>query len=363
MSARLKLVSTLTADIVFLVIVLTLAALFLELVARAVQRNARPMIPFVLDDLGGPRLLPDLDLPVRFSHYERMQLTTDALGARVADKAARAAPRDKGILFVGDSQVLGWGLSFTDTAAARLAQRMQMSADRVTILAAASQDPERELNWAQEYARAHPQRQHIEVVALNMGNDLDEIYLGRGGMRLPSGGSLTSWLSRHSVAWLDFNLVRHWLAQREHDEHLEVNYSMLLLNDAERALLAECVAQSLDALLKALPPADARLILIIPQDSQVALSQFRKYRSLYRTQADYAIHESAQRRAVQRLEALQSDVVARLERQGLSVVVAEPALRAAIGKPDLIDTLSHHLMATGQDIVAQELARALGRPL
>jgi hypothetical protein len=66
---------------------------------------------------------------------------------------------------------------------------------------------------------------------------------------------------------------------------------------------------------------------------------------------------------VQRLQALQSDVVARLKLSGLSVVVVEPALRAAIGKPDLIDNLSHHLMAAGQDIIAQELARALGQQL
>jgi len=363
MSARLKLLSTIAADIVFLAIVLAAAALFLEVLARVVQRNSRPMIPFVLDDLGGPRLSPDLDLPVRLAHYDRMQLTTDALGARVADPAARNASRAGGILFVGDSQVLGWGLSFADTAAARLAQRIRMSADRVTILAAPSQDPERELHWAREYARAHPQRQHIEVVALNMGNDLDEIYLGRVGMRFPSGGSLTFWLSRHSVAFLDFSLLRHSLAQRKRDEHQEVNYAMLLLNDAERALLAECVAQSLDTLLKALPPADERLILIIPQDTQIALSQFRKYRSLYRTESDYALHEAAQRRAVQRLEALQSDIAERVKVLGLSVVVTEPALRAALGKPNLIDTHSHHLMAQGQDITAQVLAAALGRKL
>jgi hypothetical protein len=305
-------------------------------------------------------LSADLDLPVKLSYYNRMQLTTDTMGARVADPAAREAVRAGGILFVGDSQVLGWGLRFTETAAARLAQRMRMPADRVTILAAPSQDPERELNWAQEYARAHPQRQHIEVAALNMGNDLDEIYLGRVGMRLPSEGSLTSWLSRHSVAFLDFSLVRHLLAQRKRDEHQEVNYSVLLLNDAERSLLAECVVSSLDSLLKVLPPADERLILIIPQDTQVSLSQFKKYRSLYRTESDYSIHESAQRRAVQRLEALQNDIVQRLQVLGIRVVVVEPALRAALGKPELIDIHSHHLMAQGQDVTAQVLATALG---
>ena len=174
---------------------------------------------------------------------------------------------------------------------------------------------------------------------------------------------MTAWLSRHSVAFLDFSLLRHWLAERKNDEHLEVNYAMLLLDDAERALLAECVAESLNALMKALPPADERLVLIIPQDSQVALAQFSKYRSLYGTQADYAIHESAQRRAVQRLEALQSDVVERLRRLGLSAVVVAPALQAALGKADLIDSSSHHLMAAGQDVIAQELAKALGRQL
>lgn len=359
MSDRMKLLGTVTADLVFLAIVLAGAALFLEVVARVIQQNSRPMIPFVLDDFGGPRLQANLDLPVTLPHYKRMQLTTDAIGARVADVAAANQQRADGILFVGDSQVLGWGLSFSDTAAARLAEHMHLPQERVTILAAASQDPERELSWAQAYTRAHTQRQHIEVVALNLGNDLDEMYLGRSSIRFPSGGSLSSWLSHHSVAFLDFGLLRLSLAQWQRDEHQEVNYAMLLLSDAERLLLADGVVSSLQKLLQALPPADERVILVIPQDSQVAMSQFQKYRPLYRTDRDYAAHESAQRRAVERLESLQQAVVKRLEAQRLKVVVLEPALRAALGRPNLIDTHSHHLMAAGQEVAAQALAAAV----
>jgi hypothetical protein len=208
MSGRSKLLQTLAADLVFLAIVLTGTAVFLELAARAIQRNARPLIPSVLDDFGARRLEKDLDLPVKLPHYERMRITTDATGARVADVAARTANRSDGILFVGDSQILGWGLSFSETAAARLALRMHVPLERVVILAADSQDPEREISWARDYTRAQPQRQRIEVVALNLGDDLDEIYMGRSADHLPSGGPITSWLSHHSVAFLDFEMLR-----------------------------------------------------------------------------------------------------------------------------------------------------------
>jgi hypothetical protein len=359
MSDRLKLLRTVTADLIFLAFVLAGLAVFLEIAARALQRNSRPLIPAVLDGFGGHRLEKELDLTVKLPHYERMQLTTDATGARIADVAARSANRSDGILFVGDSQVLGWGLSFSETAAARLAQRMHVPLERVTILAAALQDPERELSWARDYTRAHPQRQRIEVVALDLGSDLDEMYMGRAPDHLPS-GSVTSWLSRHSVAFLDFDMLRLALGHRQKDQHVEVNYSMLLLDDTERAILAEGVTASLDRLVRALPPADERAVLIIPQDSQVAASQFLKYRSVYRTESDFALHQAAQREAVQHLETFQADIVARLKsRLNIPVIVLEPPLRAALNQPSLIDVTSHHLMAAGQEVAAQALAAGM----
>lgn len=360
MSGRSKLLQTLAADLVFLAIVLTGTAVFLEFAARALQRNARPLIPSVLDDFGARRLEKDLDLPVKLPHYERMRITTDATGARVADVAARTANRSDGILFVGDSQILGWGLSFSETAAARLGLRMHVPLERVVILAADSQDPEREISWARDYTRAQPQRQRIEVVALNLGDDLDEIYMGRSADHLPSGGPITSWLSHHSVAFLDFEMLRLALDPRRKDQHAEVNYSMLLLNDIERGILAEGVAASLDRLVHALPPAEQRAILIVPQDSQVAASQFMKYRSHYRTEADFTLHQAAQRKAVPYLETFQSDIIARLtSRLNIPVIVLEPTLRSALNQDNLIDVQSDHLMAAGQEVTAQALARHL----
>jgi len=361
MSDRSKLLRTATGDLIFLALVLAGTAVLLELAARAIQRNSRPSIPSVLDSFGGTRLEKELDLPVKLPHYARMQLTTDATGARIADVAARSADRSDGILFVGDAQILGWGLSFSETAAARLARRVHVPLERVAILAADLQDPERELSWARDYSRARPQRQRIEVVALNLGNDLDEMYMGRANDHLPSGGSVTSWLSHHSVAFLDFDMLRLALESRQKDAHVEVNYSMLLLSDTERAILAEGVAASLDRLVRALPPADQRAILIIPQDSQVAASEFLKYRSLYRTDSEFALHQSAQREAVRHLDAFQTDVIARLKSKlSIPVVVLEPALRAALKRPNLIDARSQQLMTAGQEVAAQALAEAMG---
>jgi hypothetical protein len=135
---------------------------------------------------------------------------------------------------------------------------------------------------------------------------------------------------------------------------------MLLLNDIERGILAEGVAASLDRLVHALPPAEQRAILIVPQDSQVAASQFMKYRSHYRTEADFTLHQAAQRKAVPYLETFQSDIIARLtSRLNIPVIVLEPALRSALNQHNLIDVQSDHLMAAGQEVTAQALARQL----
>ena len=355
MNAR-KLLVPLVADLIFICLVSATAAILVEGTVRLVQGNARPMIPFVVDRLGATRLAADLDMPIQLPRYARMQLVSDDLGARVASVAAREADRTDGILFVGDSQVLGWGLPFEQTAAARLAGLVGVPLERVAILAAAAEDPERQIGWVEDYARRRPQRQRVEVVALNLGNDLDEIYLSRAGTRFESRGGLTAWLSNHSLAFLDLALLRQaWWAEPD-DPHPEVNSAMLRLDGDERNLLAGGVAASLEHLFDALPPSDRRIVVVIPQDSQVDIREFDKYRGYYADEADFNLHKEAQEIAVERLDALQGMVGDRLKATDLNVVPLESALREAWGKADLIDTRSHHLMATGQEIAAHAIA-------
>src|SRR5690242_4192523 len=92
--------------------------------SRLFHWNARPMIPFTLDGNGAPRMVADLDISVRLPGHERIRIITDSLGARVGSRAAALADRRGGILVVGDSQALGWGLDFSATLGAQLGKRL-----------------------------------------------------------------------------------------------------------------------------------------------------------------------------------------------------------------------------------------------
>jgi hypothetical protein len=351
--------ASLLADLIFSALVCVVAAVLVEVTARLIQVNARPMIPFVIDRLGATRLEADLDIPIQLPHYARMRLVTDGLGARVASVAARDAERTGGVLFVGDSQILGWGLAFQQTAAARLAGLIGVPREKVAIVAAPAEDPEKEVGWARDYARLRPERQRVEVVALNLGNDLEEIYLSRAGTLFQSSGGLSAWLSHHSVAYLDLALLRSALWGQQGEPHPEVNSAMRRLDDEERSLLAADVAASLERLFNELPPADQRIVMIIPQDSQVRIEEFDKYRAYYSDEADFSLHKAAQEIAVARLKEFQQMGAACLRAAGLTVVLLEPALREAWRKTDLIDTRSHHLMAAGQEIAARAVAAVM----
>jgi hypothetical protein len=354
----MKRVDRLLSDFVFLILVILTCVLLVEGVLRIVQLNERPMIPSIVDRFGATRLQPLLNLPVRLPEYQAIRLVTDEAGARVASVAARDGDRSNGVLFVGDSQVLGWGLSFEHTAASRLAGIIGIPQDKIAILAAPAEDPEKEIGWARDYSRRWRQRQRVEVVALNLGNDLEEIYLTRVGTLFPSSGGLPAWLSRHSLAYIDLTLLRASLQGEQGEPHPEVNSAMLWLNEDERKLLAEGAADSVERLFTVLPPADRRIVMVIPQDSQVRIDEFDKYRRYYSDDADFKLHKAAQEVALDRLEIVQQVIVAKLESRGIKVVLVEPALSQAWGRGQLIDTRSHHLMNAGQEVAARALVPA-----
>jgi hypothetical protein len=350
---------SLLGDMVFLAVMGGCAAILFESTARVVQWNARPMIPFAVDRLGAARLEADLDLPVKLALYERINITTDDVGARVEDVPARDIDRTNGVLFVGDSQVLGWGLTFAQTAASLLAHSLGVPQNKVAIIGSASEDPEKEMGWVVDYASHHSQRQNVEVVAVNMGNDADEMILGRSGTSFPSGRWLNSWLSHHSLAYLDLALLWSSVNEGTQGLHPEINYSMLYLNDREIDLLAQGMVESTESLINALPPADRRIVMIIPQDSQISMHEFDKYRTYYSSDSDFVLHRAAQSRAVERLDKLQEKIVRLLREKEIQVVALEPALRSAYGRTFLIDTNSHHLMAAGQVVAADSVFEAL----
>jgi len=71
---------------------------------------ARPNLPFV-------------HFPNRSGHYYGVEIVTNSMGFRDAECPPQKTPGTSRILFVGDSQTLGWGTREEDTMAARLERK------------------------------------------------------------------------------------------------------------------------------------------------------------------------------------------------------------------------------------------------
>ena len=80
---------------------------------------------------------------------------------------------------------------------------------------------------------------------------------------------------------------------------------MLRLDGEEHNLLAAVSPQALSVIFNELPPAEWRVVMVIPQDSPGRHREFDKYRRYYEDEADFNLHKEAQEIAVARLEALQ----------------------------------------------------------
>lgn len=333
--------------------------LSLEGVSRAIHWNARPMIPYVLDDMGLPRMAPDLDISVGLPGHDRFKIVTDSLGARVAGPDSVRSNRDGGILVAGDSQALGWGMNFGDTLASILAKKLIRDADRATTMAAAGTDPESLLGWAADYRSRHPERQRLLIVMTNLGNDLDEMFFSRGVIELPVAQRLKEWLSVHSFLFLDLALTRNAFVGEEWGVPPGTNPVLFALDTRERQILVSSVASAIESLAHALPPADETVVVIVPNDYQVNLKEFDKYKAAYREQTavfdEWHAHAGE---ASRRLSGIADDLAETLRAKGFKVVDTTEKLKSR-DATQLFDRHSHHLTALGHQIVANAVSNAV----
>jgi hypothetical protein len=332
----------------------------MEAGVRLVQGGARPMIPAIRDERGQPRLPPEIDFDVRLSGGARSRLTTDAFGARVADQAAAQAPHEGGLLVVGDSQAMGWNMPFEQSFGARVAAGLGVPLQRTFLLTAAAQEPESLQSWLQSYTRAHPQRLRAALVSVNLGNDFEEMVYGRlGAQATPTPWHMRA-LTAHSLLFLDAALVRHLWGNRYGDELPPgVNVSMAALDADARRELVHAMADAVERLVASLPPADQVLVLGVAQDTQVAASEFAKYRRYYQDDAEFQKYRAMQQAAVARLAEADAELGRLLRARGISYLSLAEPLRAHWRPQDYLDTGSHHLLAAAHAVAADAIGRAL----
>ncbi len=338
-----------------------LGLLALEGASRVVHLGARPMIPYRTGADGASRMGVLLDTAVTLQGYGRLRYVTDDVGARVASVERRATERQGATLVVGDSQSLGWGQPFEATFASHLAQGLTGDATDAVILASAANDPEASLGWVAEYAQRHPVRHGLALVALNLGNDLDEMYLGRRDVRTRS--PITEWLSSRSFLFLDMALLRQRAFGETQSMPPGTNPTVFALQPEELRVLVDETAQVLRRSLQALPPAERKAVLIVPNDYQIDLSEMKKYRAAYPDPAVFQGWLDRAPEAAQRLDAVSRHVAERLRQQGILVVESAGALRQAATQARMFDDYSHHLTREGHVVVAATVRRALeGQP-
>lgn len=350
-------------------LVLVVVALLLEGMSRIVHLNKRPAIPVISDPDGALRMPAGFDAIIQLAGREPFALCTDAQGLRVADCSAATLAADTDVLVVGDSQALGWGFEFGQTFGALVAAELPGHRGSARLMAAAATDVESLQSWAADYRQAGAlasasapasadRMPLLNIVSLNLGNDLDEMFFSRSSVTVPRFRAAREWLAVHSTVMADFTIAKNALFNAEWQSPPGANPVLFALDDAERATLAKAAAAAVGRLAHALPPARDTVVLLLPNDYQVQPSEFDKYRRFYPQAAQF---ESWQRRipqAVARLDALQAAIATELQAHGLRVAVPHEALKA-VDPLALFDRGSHHYSPLGQRILARSVLEAL----
>jgi hypothetical protein len=317
------------------------------------------MLPFITDAGLAPRLPARFNSAIRFPGRGNFNVCTDGMGLRLAScDAADALPR---VLAVGDSQVLGWGFPFSESFAARVATDLGASPADARILAAGGADVESLRPWALELTKRFTgSRTEINLIAVNLGNDLDEMYFGRAMGRVRYLKSAFEWLTTNSYFMLDYTLLKNLLLGDEWGLPPGANPVLFALDDGERTQLARATAEATLKLAAALPPSEHTIVIVIPADYQLEPSQFDKYRKFYPSEAQFYAWRDRVSESARRLDRIEEILSANLSMTGLQVVSVKAILKDHdLG--DMIDGFSHHLTSTGHELVAHAVADALRR--
>ena len=329
----------------------------LEAAVRLAHGGARPSLPHVLERGNIVSLPATVDMRVRLPGSETVRYVTDQAGARVAGPESMSVVPQ--VLVAGDSQALGWGVAFEDTFAARLARRLVGDDQAARILAAPATDPDRYRYALARASRVQTAPLAALVVVLNLGNDLEEMTLGRRAYRRQRLQPAAEWLARHSFLYLDASLLLQRL-RTDPEQWPGTNLVLPAFTLAERRDLADVTVEVLVAALQAGPPARHRAVVVVPNDYQVEPEAFDKYAPYY---PDRTAFDSVRRQVPEmaaEMDALQARIMAQLRARGIIVVDLRALAAAREQRQGLYSTHSHHISAEAHNLLADALAVRFG---
>jgi len=332
--------------------------ILLEVCFHIIHLGAKPVVPYGVYDQT-PVMPANADFMVKLAGHPRARYITDDLGARVFAASFRDANCQGGVLAVGDSQALGWGIDFEDTFASRIAQVLLKDPGKARILAAPATDPEHNLHLLDRYRRVCRGTEKLTILTLNLGNDLDEMYLGRWESLPQASGRIASWLTMHSLLYVDATILKRNLEGSKEDLVPGVNSIMYALNPDEQNFLADRTAEVMLELVRHAGPSDSVVILVIPQDYQVDIKQMDKYKNFYDSEQEFNSWKAKIPEYSNRMNEIEQYISKRLVSGG-AVVINFSAIARESGTPDeLFDRSSHHLTPKAYQLVADKILASI----
>ena len=334
-------------------LILVVCAGAIEIGSRLAHRGVAPMLPYQYAE-GVAQLIPGSDLRAAFSGRPANRYVVDPGGARLAAAVDRSSPLRAGVLVVGDSQALGYMLDYEQTFAALVATAVASQAEMSRILAAPASQPDMFLQALKRYRPFLEGRQRLAIVTLNLGNDLDEMYLAG----ISSVSTDFDWLWAHSFAYMDWVLLFSSNVRGE-DDLIGVNNVIRKLSSGERVVLARAAADRLLETLNALD-ADEKIVVIVPADYQYDPAQMRKYGQYYtnKTVFGWVLHEAGEYAAT--MNVLEDYIARRLADSGVKTVRFSGGALAGRDAIDLFDGASHHLTPSAHRAIAREILHVIG---
>ncbi|MEO1020295.1 MAG: hypothetical protein AAFY56_21795, partial [Pseudomonadota bacterium] len=283
----------------------------LEVLLRLFYMGHKPILSHEFID-GIPVLPADRDITVKFPSSEPQRYVTDEYHARIAaplDKTASGG-RDGDILVVGDSQAMGYLVDYEDTFASIAASKLLQDHARARILAAPNAEPYSSLRNLRRYKeQGQIGKPHCGVVVLNLSNDLDELFVPP----INSGNTppIRRWLLRHSVAYMTWVKINTLVVSKE---YRGINESLVLLDPAERLLLATKVVALITEQVRELESAERVAVVVIPTSYQVEPQFFDLLRGSYISEEHFEQWKNELPNLVRMMGALESYIISELRR-------------------------------------------------
>jgi hypothetical protein len=337
----------------------TISMCLLELSARLIHKGRLPILPYAFDN-GVPYLPACSDSQVSFYGSPSIRYMTDAGGARIGTPRLRHVPPANGVLVLGDSQALGYMLEFDESFGSLVAAKLCGNTNAARLLAAPANHPGFFEETLKRYSTHGLDRQELFILAINMGNDLDELYAEVSLPEPRNTRAAYAWLQCHSLAAMDLVLLK---ARREQarERRAGVNPILYLLDSAERIILArQVVRYVVQALAQA--RANHKLVLIIPADIQFDPEQMAKYRRYYSDEEGFRSMFVRRNEFAGMLRAIEQYIAAKLIEQGVCVLRFSELAANWNSVEGIFDENSHHLTAASHRLLADAILKTVVTP-